>query len=67
MSSMLPRVQVFFGGVTALHPPDFKRANGFPNSYWGWGMEVCAQPPVESPKGQAWLPFAVPAARSAAH
>jgi hypothetical protein len=30
---------VFFGGVTALHPPDFRRANGFPNEYWGWGME----------------------------
>ena len=30
---------VFFGGVTALHPADFGRANGFPNDYWGWGME----------------------------
>ena len=30
---------VFFGGVTALHPADFGRANGFPNEYWGWGME----------------------------
>ena len=29
----------FFGGVTALHPADFERANGFPNDYWGWGME----------------------------
>ena len=31
--------EVFFGGVTALHPDDFERANGFPNEYWGWGME----------------------------
>ena len=42
--------EVFFGGVTALHPPDFARANGFPNEYWGWGMEddqvrVCMRPP----------------------
>ena len=31
--------QIFFGGVTALHPADFERANGYPNDYWGWGME----------------------------
>ena len=31
--------EVFFGGVTALHPPDFERANGYPNDYWGWGIE----------------------------
>ena len=31
--------EIFFGGVTALHPDDFARANGFPNDYWGWGME----------------------------
>ena len=30
---------IFFGGVTALHPADFEAANGFPNDYWGWGME----------------------------
>ena len=30
---------VFFGGVTAFHPPDFEACNGFPNDYWGWGME----------------------------
>jgi hypothetical protein len=30
---------IFFGGVTALHPPDYAAANGYPNSYWGWGME----------------------------
>lgn len=31
--------EIFFGGVTALHPPDFERCNGYPNNYWGWGME----------------------------
>lgn len=30
---------VFFGGVTAFHPPDFEGTNGFPNDYWGWGQE----------------------------
>jgi len=29
----------FFGGVTAFHPCDFDACNGFPNDYWGWGME----------------------------
>lgn len=31
--------EVFFGGVTAIHPPDFEAANGYPNDYWGWGIE----------------------------
>ena len=31
--------QIFFGGVTALSPADFEAANGYPNDYWGWGME----------------------------
>ena len=30
---------VFFGGVTAFHPKDFEACNGFPNNYWGWGLE----------------------------
>lgn len=30
---------VFFGGVTALSPKAFAAANGYPNNYWGWGME----------------------------
>lgn len=30
---------VFFGGVTAFHPADFASCNGFPNTYWGWGLE----------------------------
>ncbi len=30
---------IFFGGVTAFHPPDFEACNGYPNEYWGWGME----------------------------
>jgi len=29
----------FFGGVTAFHPLDFEACNGFPNDYWGWGLE----------------------------
>jgi hypothetical protein len=29
----------FLGGVTAFHPDDFARCNGFPNDYWGWGLE----------------------------
>ena len=29
----------FFGGVTAFHPLDFEAANGYPNDYWGWGLE----------------------------
>ena len=31
--------EIFFGGVTALHPADFEAANGYPNDYWGWGAE----------------------------
>jgi hypothetical protein len=31
--------EIFFGGVTALHAADFEACNGFPNDYWGWGME----------------------------
>ena len=29
----------FLGGVTAFHPADFEACNGYPNDYWGWGME----------------------------
>ena len=29
----------FFGGVTTFHPADFESCNGFPNDFWGWGME----------------------------
>lgn len=29
----------FFGGVTAFHPLDFEACNGYPNDYWGWGLE----------------------------
>ena len=29
----------FLGGVVAFHPDDFARCNGFPNDYWGWGLE----------------------------
>ncbi len=29
----------FFGGVTAFRAADFVAANGFPNTFWGWGGE----------------------------
>lgn len=29
----------FIGGVLAFRPTDFERTNGFPNNYWGWGLE----------------------------
>ena len=29
----------FLGGVAAFQPDDFARCNGFPNDYWGWGLE----------------------------
>merc|ERR1719343_1554616 len=29
----------FIGGVLAFRPEDFERANGYPNNYWGWGLE----------------------------
>ncbi|XP_012811668.2 UDP-Gal:betaGlcNAc beta 1,4- galactosyltransferase, polypeptide 1, gene 1 isoform X1 [Xenopus tropicalis] len=29
----------YFGGVSALSKEQFRRINGFPNTYWGWGGE----------------------------
>ena len=29
----------FIGGVLSLRPDDFERMNGYPNNYWGWGLE----------------------------
>lgn len=29
----------YFGGVSALTPEQYKKMNGFPNTYWGWGGE----------------------------
>eukprot|EP00811_Abedinium_folium_P001050 NODE_10961_length_1317_cov_6.853782.p1 GENE.NODE_10961_length_1317_cov_6.853782~~NODE_10961_length_1317_cov_6.853782.p1 ORF type:complete len:390 (-),score=84.58 NODE_10961_length_1317_cov_6.853782:148-1248(-) len=29
----------FIGGVLAFQPEDFERVNGYPNDYWGWGLE----------------------------
>ncbi|OCT97446.1 beta-1,4-galactosyltransferase 1 [Xenopus laevis] len=34
----LPYAQ-YFGGVSALSKDQFRRINGFPNNYWGWGGE----------------------------
>lgn len=29
----------FIGGVLSFRPEEFKRINGYPNNYWGWGLE----------------------------
>eukprot|EP00747_Dinoflagellata_sp_TGD_P074277 gnl/TRDRNA2_/TRDRNA2_158255_c0_seq2.p1 gnl/TRDRNA2_/TRDRNA2_158255_c0~~gnl/TRDRNA2_/TRDRNA2_158255_c0_seq2.p1 ORF type:complete len:324 (+),score=45.12 gnl/TRDRNA2_/TRDRNA2_158255_c0_seq2:46-972(+) len=29
----------FIGGVLGFCPKDFERVNGYPNNYWGWGLE----------------------------
>jgi hypothetical protein len=29
----------YFGGVVAFSASDFKRINGYPNTFWGWGGE----------------------------
>ena len=29
----------FFGGVASFSKEDFEKANGYPNSFWGWGGE----------------------------
>lgn len=29
----------FIGGVLSFRPGDFRRVNGYPNNYWGWGLE----------------------------
>lgn len=29
----------FIGGVLSLRPHDFECVNGYPNDYWGWGLE----------------------------
>jgi len=29
----------FIGGVLSFRPEDFERVNGYPNDYWGWGLE----------------------------
>ena len=29
----------FLGGVTAISAADFEACHGFPNDYWGWGLE----------------------------
>lgn len=29
----------FFGGVSGMMVKQFKKINGFPNGFWGWGGE----------------------------
>jgi hypothetical protein len=29
----------YFGGVVSMSSSDFKRINGYPNTFWGWGGE----------------------------
>jgi hypothetical protein len=29
----------YFGGVNSFNKADFRKINGFPNDYWGWGGE----------------------------
>ena len=29
----------FFGGVSVLTVEQFRKINGFPNAFWGWGGE----------------------------
>lgn len=30
---------IFFGSILAFNPNAFKKINGYPNNYWGWGGE----------------------------
>jgi hypothetical protein len=36
--SRLPYTE-FFGGVSGLTVEQFRKINGFPNAFWGWGGE----------------------------
>lgn len=38
VSARLPYNE-FFGGVSGLTVKQFKKINGFPNAFWGWGGE----------------------------
>jgi hypothetical protein len=31
--------ETYFGGVTIFPIEEFKKINGYPNNYWGWGFE----------------------------
>eukprot|EP00927_Polykrikos_kofoidii_P032788 TRINITY_DN27819_c0_g1_i1.p1 TRINITY_DN27819_c0_g1~~TRINITY_DN27819_c0_g1_i1.p1 ORF type:complete len:372 (+),score=48.32 TRINITY_DN27819_c0_g1_i1:75-1118(+) len=41
LASVWPKYKydTFIGGVLAFRPDDFERVNGYPNDYWGWGLE----------------------------
>lgn len=41
LASVWPKYSydTFIGGVLAFRPTDFQLVNGFPNDYWGWGLE----------------------------
>lgn len=41
LASVWPKYSynTFIGGVLAFRPEDFERVNGYPNDYWGWGLE----------------------------
>ena len=39
--ALFPRLPYseFFGGVSGLTVEQFRKINGFPNAFWGWGGE----------------------------
>ena len=39
MNYSLPYKRIF-GGVSSMRSDQFKRINGYPNRYWGWGGKV---------------------------
>ena len=39
MNYSLPYKRIF-GGVSSMRSDQFKRINGYPNRYWGWGGKI---------------------------
>ena len=39
MNYSLPYKRIF-GGVSSMRSDQFKRVNGYPNRYWGWGGKL---------------------------